>query len=389
MKRFAGSSHYFRMQVEEVHFNHDTSSASADAITIAKDGTSGAVVAPEWSRSPVKRDPCAYALGAISGPVTIKARFSGGPPDGVRKIRAIDANPVPAAQPGCGGYIAWLIQAIVHAIFGTVGEVLERDVSFNSKGHSALEAFTLNATYLGANGFVSKRNTVWRWQYKSNGSWVDFDTTDHTIYVTLDMPSAPWLQSGTASQLPWAIALDQACLWAVATKTKDDVAAAVTREVNRVPNVSYTPATMFGFGDYQLSSYLTHLGGGAFVMNCTDAADAVTTLSNLLGCNLAEGRFFTMVTREFLTLSGDATNPADWVSWSWSYHEICWLNDQSSNTVWDGCLQLDMSDTPGVHVAHLPVKMTFSVPDPTDYKTRLIASGTGNLEGFVRHRAVV
>jgi hypothetical protein len=376
------------MQVEEVHFNHDPGSASGDAITIAKDGTSGAIVAPEWSRSPVKNDPCAYALGAITNAVTIKARFSGGPVGESVKIRAIDANPVPPAQPGCAGFIAHFIDALVHALFGTVGEVLEKDVAFNGKGISSLETFTLNAPYLGANGFVSKRSTVWRWQYKSGGTWYDFDTTDHIMYVTLDMPNVPWVQS-TPSQLPWAIALERACLWAVGMKTKDAVAESITREVNRVPNVSYTPMTMFGFSDYQLTSYLTHLSGGAFVMNCTDAADAVTTLSNLLGCNLAEGRFFDMQTRKFLTLSGDPNVAADWVSWNWSYHEICWLNDYSSNTVWDGCLQLDMSNTPGTYVAKLVAKMPFSVPDPDDYKTRLIASGPGDLEGFVRHRAVI
>ena len=377
------------MQVEEVRFNHDTSSATTDALTIANNGTSGAIVAPEWQRFPIKRDPCAYALGAITGPVTIKVRFSGGPPNGTRRIRAVDANPIPPQQPGCGGAFLFWLQTLLHSLFGTVGEVLERNVTFDAAGNSGLETFTLNASYLGPNGFVTKRNTVWKWQYKSGKSFVDFDNTSHTMYITAALPTAPWVQSGTPSQLPWATALDRACMWAIGRKTKDEVAAALTLEVNRVPNVSYTPMTMFGFANYQLTSYLTHLGGGAFVMNCTDAADAVTTLSNLLGCNLAEGRFFNMQTKQFLTLSGDPNVAADWVSWNWSYHEICWLNDFSSNTVWDGCLQLDMSNTPGVHVAQLPVKMPFSVPDPNDYKTRLIASGTGNLEGFVRHRAVV
>ena len=76
----------------------------------------------------------------------------------------------------------------------------------------------------------------------------DFDTSDHTIYVVLDVPRAPWVQSGDATQLPWATALDQACAWAVGKKTKDDVAEAITLRVNRVPNVTYTPMTMFGAG---------------------------------------------------------------------------------------------------------------------------------------------
>jgi hypothetical protein len=375
------------MQLEEVHFNHDLNSAAGDAITICRDKTSGPIVAPEWRRFPVKRDPAAYARDAISGAVTIKAKFSGGPPNGTRRIRAIDAN-APTPPSGCAGWIIWLIQALLNVIFGTIADVMPRNVHFDVAGN-ALETFTLNSPFLMPGGFVSKRTTIWRWQYKHRRTWVDFDTSDHAIYVIIDMPTAPWVQSGDATQLPWAIALDQACTWAVARSTKDQVAEAITLSVNRVPNVTYTPATMFGFGDYELSSYLTHLAGGSFVMNCTDCADAVTTLSNLVGCNLAEGQFFNMVTKKFLTLAGNPNNNADWVSWSWSYHEICWLNDYSSNTVWDGCLQLDLSNNPAVHVAKLAAKMPFDVGNPDDYKPRLIANGQGSLNTFVRHRRVI
>lgn len=376
------------MQLEEVQFNHNPASATNDAFTICRDKTSGAIVAPEWRRTPYKREPAAYARDAISGPVTIKVRFSGGPASSIRRIRAIDAN-APANPGGCLGTIIYAFLQWLNSVFGTIGDVLEKNVTFNSSGDSALETFTLNSSFLTPSGFVSKRNTVWKWQYKWGKMWVDFDTSDHTIYVVLDLPTAPWVQSGDATQLPWAIALDQACGWAVAKKTKDEAAEAITLQVNRVPNVTYTPMTMFGFADYQLASYLTHLAGPAFVMNCTDCADAVTTLANLVGCNLAEGQFFNMNTKPFLTLSGDPNNAAAWVTFGWSYHEICWLNDYSSNTVWDGCLQLDMSNNPAVHVAQLPAKMTFSTGNPNDYKPRLIASGPGTLNTFVRHRRVV
>src|SRR5215212_11909620 len=108
------------MHVEEVQFNHDPNSASTDAMTIALNGKSGAVVAPEWRRLPVKRDPCAYALGALTGPVTIKVRFSGGPKNGVRTIRAMDASPPPPQQGGCAGLLLWVLQALVRVLFGTV-----------------------------------------------------------------------------------------------------------------------------------------------------------------------------------------------------------------------------------------------------------------------------
>lgn len=379
------------MQLEEVHFNHNPGSATGDAITIARDKTSGAIVAPEWKRSPIKRDPAAYARDAITGPVTIKAKFSGGPANATVNVRAVDATAPPQQQPGCGGFIAWLIQKLVQAIFGTNSEVAAAPVSFNGSGNSGLVSFQLNAPWLTPQGYVSKRNVTWRWQYEQNGVWTDFDTSDHTIYVTLALPNAPWVQSGDASQLPWAIALDQACTWAVLAKTLDDVAAFITRGVNRVPNVSYTPSTLFVdfiTGNYELQAYLAALAGGSFQMNCTDCADAVTTLSNLLGCTLAEGQFGTLNTKTFLTLSGDPNVAGDWVQWNWGYHEICWQNDFSSNTCWDGCLQLDMSNNPGTHVAQLPVKMPFDIGSPNDYKQRLIASGPGTQHPPVRHRPV-
>jgi hypothetical protein len=163
--------------------------------------------------------------------------------------------------------------------------------------------------------------------------------------------------------------------------------------VNGQKAQTYTPSTIFGFGTYYLTSYLAQLNGGSpFQLNCTDCADAVTTFSNLLGCDLWEGRFFNMVTRRFLTLSGTPANDPDWVSWSWGYHEICWLGSIGPNElVYDGCLQLDMDDNDAdtVHVAQLPVKMRFGSTLPTDYRFRLIASGAGTLENIPRRRAVV
>lgn len=376
------------MQVEEVHFNHDPSSAGRDALTICRNAAAGAAItAPEWRRSPAKNEPAAYARDALTGPVEIKARLSGGPPETTVEVRAVDADE-PVRRSGCAGTLIWLLEKVVDALFGTVGEVAPKLVTFDGAGDSGLETFTLNSRWLGPGGFVSRRDNVWRWQYRDGGRWKDFDTTDHVVYVVLDLPGDPWVQSGDPTQLPWADALERACRWAVGADTTDATAERITRRVNRVADVSYTPATMFGFTTYQLSSYLGHLGGGPFVMNCTDCANAVTTLSNLLGCRLAEGQFFNMQTEPFLTLSGDPSDPADWVTWSWSYHEICWLHDFSSDTVWDGCLQLDMSDTPGTRQPRLPVKMAFDTSSPDDYKSRLIASGPGTLASSVRHRPV-
>lgn len=380
------------MQVDEIHFNHDPASATGDALTIRTNAAGAPLQAPEWRRG-VASDPAAYASAPLGATVTIRARFSGGPANGTRRIRAIDAYTPPAQPSGCLGWIFYVIALIIRALFGNVlGDAAQKIVTFDANGLSGLETFTLVGHKLESAG-VGVHTTQWKWQLRKGWKWLTFDTTQHRVYLVLDMPAGPWTQgAGNDTQLPWTVALDKACLWALGATTKDAAAAAITRAVNTQPLQSYTPVTMFGFGTYNLSSYLNQLNGGApFQLNCTDCADAVTTFANLLGCDLWEGRFFSMVTRKFLTLHGDPASEADWVSWSWSYHEICWLGAIGQDEpVYDGCLQLDMEDNYGdlVHVAQHPIKMTFGMADPSHYKYRLIDSGAGTLENVPRRRSV-
>jgi hypothetical protein len=381
------------MKTEEVHFNHDPSSNVGDALTIRWNAGGQPIAPPEW-RAGQSPKPAAYASAPLGATVTIKAKFSDGPAEGNVRIRAIDADlPIPSPG-GCLGWLVELIAGLVRALFGNVlGEVAERNVSF-AGGQSQLTSFSLSNHRLKTCG-VGIHTTKWRWQYRHGMTWLDFDTTQHKIYVVLDVPQGPWRQStGNETQLPWVDALEKACTWALGTTTKDDAAAAITRGVNTVGNVKYTPSTMFGWGaDFELASYLAEVNGGQpFVMNCTDCADAVTTLANLLGCDLFEGRFNDMQTRRFLTLNGNPANQADWAPWGWSYHEICWLHQIGQNElIYDGCLQVDMDDdyADAIHVAKHPEKMRFGMNDPGDYRYRLVASGPATIEGTPRRRTVI
>ena len=381
------------MKIEEVHFNHDTSSASSDALNIRKNASGGPIVAPEWKSGQIPQ-PAAYASAAIGNQVAIKAKFSQGPSDGALQIRAIDAYLPPAVPSGCLGWLLSLIAQILRALFGNIlGDAQETTVAFDAAGNSGLETFVLINHKLKTSG-VGIHTTTWKWQVKHKKKWIDFDTTQHRTYLVLAIPNGPWEQSpGNNTQLPWTDALDKACLWALGAKIMDDAAAKVTLAINGQPNQSYTPVTMFGFSPpYQLTSYMNQLDSGLhFSLNCTDCADAVTTFANLLGCDLWEGRFFNMVTRRFLPLNGNPAVDADWVSWTWGYHEICWLNSMGQNqNIYDGCLQVDMDDNYGdtLHVPHNPIKMRFGMSGPSDYRFRLIQSGAGNLENIPRRRAV-
>ena len=381
------------MRVEEVHFNHDLNSSTGDALNIRKGFTGNVIQAPEWKRG-LPSQPAAYASAALGTQVFIKAKFSGGPPGQGRKIRAIDMWVPPTGPTGCLGWLIYWIAMLLRALFGNVlGETDEQMVAFDQAGQSGLVTFTLINHKLKTSG-IGIRTTEWKWQVYDQGGWNDFDATQHKIYVILDVPNGPWNQNVVVNntQLPWTDALDKACLWALGAKTKDEAAERITKAVNTQPNQSYTPATMFGFQSYHLSLYLAQLDSGSpFVLNCTDCADAVTTLANLLGCDLVEGRFFNMVTRKFLTLNGNPAIEPDWVTWSWGYHEICWLHQMGQNElIYDGCLQVDMDNNYAdlVHIAQHPVKMQFGLSAPGDYRYRLIETGTGNLESFSRRRSV-
>jgi len=378
------------MKLDEVHFNHDINAATSDALTICKNAAAMArITAPEWKAGQTPQ-PAAYASAALGGQVTIKAKFSGGPADGVRKIRAISA-PVPT--PGLRGWIAFVVSVIFRALFGSVlGDVRAKTVLFGAAGNSGLETFELIHHRLKTAG-VGIHHCTWTWQVKQGWKWVDFANTAHKIYLVLDVPNGPWQQNvGNVTQLPWTDALDKACAWAHGSMTKDNAAATVTKAINGQPNQSYTPITMFGSAPYQLASYINHLDSGlAFSLNCTDCADAVTTFANLLGCDLWEGRFVNMVTRRFLPLNGDPAVDAAWVSWTWGYHEICWLHAIGQNAfIYDGCLQVDMDNnyTDQIHIAQNPIRMKFGTNGPNDYRYRLIQSGAGTVQNVPRRRSV-
>ena len=393
------------MQIQEVFLNHDTSSASADALTIRQSASGAQIQAPEW-RAGHTSQPAAYVARAPAGAMTIKARISGGLPGVTAEVRAVDAG-LRILEP-VGWWRWWrllvvpvliLLRPVWRLFYGgsVLGEVAPKTIVLNAAGNSGATVFVLKNHRLASSG-VGIRTVRWRWQVRQGWTWtgpkwVDIGTTEHRIYLVLDTPQGPWVQTSGSSQLPWVSALEKACVWAAGATTKDQAAKKITEAVNLRPTQSYTPMTIFGFASYGLSSYLNALDGGLpFALNCTDCANAATTLSNLLGCDLWEGRFFNMVTRKFLTLNGDPTHDSDWVSWSWGYHEICWLGSIGpSQKVYDACLQLDMDndDSDTVHVPLHPVKMPFDVGSPDDYHTRLIASGSGNLENIPRRRALI
>jgi hypothetical protein len=290
--------------------------------------------------------------------------------------------------------------------FNILGRVKERTVKFKQDGKSDYETFELTNSLLWGisllgltKGTVGKYDITWRWQYRlgGTGSWKDFEYTHHRIYVILEEPKAPWTQNTASPEnWPWTDALEHVCSWAVGASDRNEAATAITRCINAHPLQNYTPQTIFVLGLYDpvylLSSYINALNDTrTFFLNCTDCADAVTTFSNILGCNLWEGRFGGMKTRKFLKVNGNPDVEEDWVTYEWSYHEICWIDQMGQyEYIFDGCLQVDMDNNYGdlVHIAKLPTNMRFGMNDPNDYRYRLVESGSATLRPPAQRRPI-
>ena len=198
------------VQLEAVAFNHDASAATGDPLTIRRDGTESVTV-PEWRRglSVTPEDsPAAYAKAAVAGnTLTIKAQLSCTDPklsiENSAGVDDTDVDPWPG-QSGCLGFIVWLLRLLALALVGNVlGEVAARTITFPASGAAGLESFTLTGVRLARVG-VGVRTTRWRWQYRpaGSGAWTDFATTSHRLYVLLDIPTAPWVQTPGSPSFP-------------------------------------------------------------------------------------------------------------------------------------------------------------------------------------------
>ena len=115
--------------------------------------------------------------------------------------------------------------------------------------------------------------------------WTD-STGPHTIYTVLAHPTAPWEAAHSATQRPWASALDFACLTAKGARSANAALTAITQKLFSGMGFEYD--TMWGTTQYydseeksfKLSEYLSDEGG---VVNCYDQALGVVSLGNVLG----------------------------------------------------------------------------------------------------------
>ncbi|GEM_PF-1732144 len=266
---------------------------------------------------------------------------------------------------------AYADEALSIGASGNKGGVVERSVTpaFGASGLSDPVEFELASPLPQT---VGKLTLSLAWSAGNAGTpdaSIPIGSTEHMIYLTVDRPVAPW-----ENETPWVDALDLSCEWGSGATDRDTAAAAITRGLNASPYLRYHGTTTFGASTFFLSSFLMLFRKEAvFHLNCTDCADMIVTLANLLGCDLHQGKVFDLETRRFLKLAGDPADDADWVSCEWNFHEMAWLHGIGPQaSVYDGSLQLDTdkNDADTVHVPQLPAKMAFK-----NYKALLVEDG--------------
>lgn len=352
----------FKIDIEAIQFNHDTSSLRNDAMNIRRNMKTE-VITPEWKKGANRPEdsPAAYALDETKGEsITIKAKFTLTPyPTGQFHIKAEDG--------------------------GVLGALASRVVKFkNGISQPEFVSFKLKSHTIGKSG-IQKEDIQWKWKYRAVGEkeWHDMRTTAHRIYIVLREPGEPWKQQPFPdNQNPWTAVLEYACTWALNEKDADTASGKVTAAVNSVPGIKYDivrGSTNYAFGSQvDLSKFLERLEGGTGLgekVNCTDCAAMVSTFSNIVGCRLWQSRMGSTFRCNKVVVIG-YTNWAVPFDWGFSYHEVAWKDECSEkDPLFDACLEVDGDDDPTSppHVPLLPVDIPFFIPGSVKYKERLVA----------------
>ncbi len=340
------------IQLDRVVFDHTLGAAQTDALSIRIDS---ATAAPDWIRGSAQTSYAAYALvPTVNQQISIQADFSfPQPPPGplLVRARAIDqsdkvlGNLVEAPVPPPGGRVAFNLA----------------DLQMWNRG---IGRYTVN----------------WQWQFRLVGanSWIDFERTDHVVFVTLDVPGAPWTQSlSVADQRlwPWIRVLTWACAWGAGVKLTSTGPSGAAKKLARkleaglyaqgrresvplqyleVDKSDYTqefPARVFF-----CTAFLDLLDGvpapgNTTQVNCSDCASALATFANVLGCDVQQKRIShteddVMLRTNRIVLIGESGDDPE-THW-FVYHEFTARQRASDKAplIHDACLKIDADKDP-------------------------------------------
>ena len=403
--------------LEQVLFNHDAADKSGSALNLRVDYDE-AIVGAEWIRAPGRAPlelPIAYAARRIDpARIGVFANFSwrGLPPQRL-EIKAVPDRPrsagtdqnvaqlrnlaesLAAFDPLLSEYYAYLAD-LLSAATPILGRIPPTPVTIGAAGESGpvfckLDGGLLRACHVGIH------EIAWRWQYRTAAApkWRDFQISNHRIFTTLELPVEPWSQEPAEiwnSSLPWSSALEIVCTWAAGATSRSEVTAAITAGVHRMgdglieygcPVFAVERYTNTPLGFFDLTAFLERveggLGNGPYV-NCTDCACAVSTLANLLGAQLWQGRmgeyYPAFMLRPSQTIGDTSWGSPCNLGLGFMFHEVGW-NGQCSeyDQIYDASVVVDANLSPFPHfpVPLLPAGIQFGSIWQTYYRRMLAA----------------
>lgn len=338
--------------IHSIRFNYDKSAA----IQLKDHLTGSPVPLPEYVRN-VRNGPAAYVVGTLPN------------------IKVV-LKKLPAFVSG----------AYVIGASGSLGGVRRKTVTpvFNASGLSYPIDFELMWPLPGSVGKPVVRLDWYARKSPGPSIPVSVGSASHRLYLIIAKPTQPWV-----TEIPWVAALDIACGWASGAATVDAAATRITEVYYNCGMVKYDDirgATYYGSATYMLSEMIERLNGGPGLgqkVNCTDSANTVSTLSNLLGCDLWQcqmGWHFDL--NPILAIGYPPSNP--WPQWGgFSYHEIPWKGACMQNDrMFDGCLMVDGNNDPTTapHAWMLPTNMLFGDCTTMNYRLRLCPPGANGCD---------
>jgi hypothetical protein len=262
------------IRITHIKFNFDDTAHSADALNIRVDRMHEVEV-PEWNQRmflPV-HSKAAYALEPTRNrTIFIQCRFEITP--------SLSTGTVRARGGGILGAIDALTIRFVNGVSSDLSHGGDPEFVQIPLRHQRFDGIT-------------RSDIRWDWSYRcpSSQQWVDMDEpTLHRIYVVLDVPPAPWSQTDLQIY-PWTRALDYAIV-RNGIADPSEAAALVVQRVNGEPlqydiwggrPFYWNPSGPSG--TFNIDAWLGGFTEGPIV-NCYDCASAVTTFSNVLGCQL-------------------------------------------------------------------------------------------------------
>ncbi|HTV74098.1 MAG TPA: hypothetical protein VME66_10365 [Candidatus Acidoferrales bacterium] len=341
--------------LDAVKFNLETVVAGG-SLNVRKNATEP-IALPEWRRGGSVNFEDSVAAFALAGlehaTMHIAASFSSD--EGTLRtaeIRAVDNLIAP--PPLVRSRVTSILQRVSTANTEVPVSVRERNVPFHN-GATGMVRFELSDPKIDRTR-VGLYDCEWQWQYRVPGDpvWRRFAISRHRIYVTLDIPSAPWKQMPYESentQLLWTDVLDYACSWAAGAQNTVEAATAITKRVNDLaPHLITFDApgagsAHYAWSNFDCSAFLERLAGGignGMYVNATDCATIVSTFANAIGCDLWQSRMgYGFSTNPAMTIGSKIwQKPALWPGFS--YHEVAWENSCSEDDrVYDASMTID------------------------------------------------